>query len=295
MMAHPPVADRTMPYVARALLVFSLALAALPARAQDVTNAADVPHLAPADRPQYQRFLAAREHRAFAIGPDGEYGWSADRDGWFMAELGAVYNCNKAGKVLCEIYAVDSDLMIASYAGNENAGLGLLSQLRGRQLSADYDNELEDEGVAPTRQLHGGNAAGATPASIPGGRLITTRYLAEALSGASPPLLIDVGDDGGLHATLPRAIWMRGAGDDAGAANASLDQLFRALLARVAPNRNTPIVLFCTSPRCWAAYNAALRAISSGHINVYWYRGGVAAWEAADLPIVQAVLVAQLW
>jgi rhodanese-related sulfurtransferase len=54
-------------------------------------------------------------------------------------------------------------------------------------------------------------------------------------------------------------------------------------------------VLFCGSPRCWSGYNAALRAISFGYLNVYWYRGGVAAWDAAGLPIVHAVVLAQLW
>jgi PQQ-dependent catabolism-associated CXXCW motif protein len=284
-----------MSALVRSLFVLSLALAALPARAQDVTNPADVPHLAPADQAQYRRFLAAEPHKAFAIGPSGQFGWSANRDGWFMAELGAIYNCNMAGKVLCRVYAVDDDLTIASYGGNAAASDGLLPQLRARHLSGAYGGEFSDDGVAPTRQLHAGNSAGATPASIPGGRVIATQYLVAALVGASPPVLIDVDDDGGLHATLPRALWLRGAGDDAGASNPALDALYRALLARVAPNLNTPIVLFCASPRCWSAYNAALRAISFGYVNVYWYRGGIEAWNAAELPIVNAVLEAQLW
>jgi PQQ-dependent catabolism-associated CXXCW motif protein len=284
-----------MPRFVLSVLALCLALAAWPAQAEDVQNPADVPHLRPADRPQYQRFLAAAPHKAFAIGPDGQFGWSADRDGWFMAELGAVYNCNKAGKVLCQVYAVDDALMIASYAGNADASAGLLSQLRGRRLDGAYGDEFADDGVKPTSVLHRGNDPGATPVSIPGGRLIATEYLVKALVGPTPPVLIDVDDDGGLHATLPRALWLRGAGDDAGGKNAALTGLFRALLARVAPNRNTPIVMFCASPRCWAAYNAALRAISFGYVNVYWYRGGIAAWEAANLPIVNAALVAQLW
>lgn len=286
-----------MSLLARSLAAAMLTLAAAAggARAQELADAAAVPHLAPADRPQYQRFLQASAHKAFAIGPDGQFGWSADRDGWFMAELGAIYNCNKAGHVLCRVYAVDDAVTIASYGGNVAASAGLLPQLRGKRLAAAYAGELDDDGVAPTGNLHRGNGSGATPVAIPGGRVITTPYLAEALGGKTPPLLIDVDDDGGLHHTLPRALWLRGAGDDAGVANEALDTLLRALLARAAPRRDAPIVLFCGSPRCWSGYNAALRAISFGYLNVYWYRGGVAAWDAAGLPIVHAVVLAQLW
>lgn len=284
-----------MPPLARSLLAALLALAAGAAHAQDVNDAAAVPHLAPADRAQYRQFLAAAPHKAFAVGPAGQYGWSAGRDGWFLAELGAVYNCNRAGRVLCEVYAVDDDVTITSYDGNAASSLGLLPQLRGRHLAASYAGELDDDGVPPRARLHPGNDPGATPTRIPGARLTTTRYLAEALGAAAPPVLIDVDDDGGLHHTLPRALWLRGAGDDAGEGNAALDALLKALLARLAPRRDTGLVFFCASPRCWAGYNAARRAAGFGYLNVYWYRGGIAAWDDAALPIVQAALVAQLW
>jgi PQQ-dependent catabolism-associated CXXCW motif protein len=284
-----------MPPLARLLLAAGLALAAGAARAQDVTDAAAVPHLAPADRGQYRQFLAARPHKAFAIGPDGQYGWSAGRDGWFLAELGAIYNCNHAGKVLCEVYAVDDAVTLASYEGNAAASAGLLPQLRGRPLAASYAGELDDDGVPPAAALRPGNDPGPTPTGIPGARLMTTRYLAAALAGAAPPVLIDVDDDGGLHHTLPRALWLRGAGDDAGEGNAALEALLKALLARLAPRHETPLVFFCASPRCWSGYNAARRAVGFGYLNVYWYRGGIAAWDDAALPIVQAALVAQLW
>jgi PQQ-dependent catabolism-associated CXXCW motif protein len=285
-----------MPRSARPFAALVLVLAAAgAARAQDVSDVSAVPHLAPADRAQYQRFLDAPVHKAFAIGPDGQFGWSSGRDGWFMAELGAVYSCNKAGRVLCEVYAADDALIYASYGGNIDASAGLLPQLRGQHLAAAYAGELDNDGVAPLHGLHAGNDPGPTPTAIPGARLITTRYVAEALASPAPPVLIDVDDDGGLHHTLPRALWLRGAGDDAGKANGALYALLRALLKEVAPSKDTPIVFFCGSPRCWAGYNAALRAVSMGYLNVDWYRGGVAAWDAAELPIVHAVLVAQLW
>ena len=51
-----------------------------------------------------------------------------------------------------------------------------------------------------------------------------------------------------------------------------------------ANNPNRALVFFCQGARCWESYNAALRAIHAGFTAVYWYRGGVLAWEAADLP-----------
>jgi hypothetical protein len=30
---------------------------------------------------------------------------------------------------------------------------------------------------------------------------------------------------------------------------------------------------------CWMSYNAALRAIHLGFRQVYWYRGGIEAWQ----------------
>ncbi|HWI28535.1 MAG TPA: rhodanese-like domain-containing protein [Stellaceae bacterium] len=285
-----------MPPLVRPFAVLIFAFAAIgAARAQDVTDVAAVPHLAPADRAQYQHYLDAPQHKAFAIGPNGQYGWSSGRDGWFMAELGAVYNCNKAGRVLCEVYAADDALMYASYAGNIGASAGLLPQLHGKHLANAYAGELDNDGVPPLRALHAGNQPGPTPVAIPGARLITTRYVADALAGSSPPVLIDVDDDGGLHHTLPRALWLRGAGDDADKSNAALYALFRTLLNEVAPRKDTPLIIFCGSPQCWSGYNAALRAVSMGYINVNWYRGGIAAWDDASLPIVHAVLVAQLW
>ena len=32
------------------------------------------------------------------------------------------------------------------------------------------------------------------------------------------------------------------------------------------------------------SYNAALRFDALGYENLYWYRGGIAAWKAANLP-----------
>jgi rhodanese-related sulfurtransferase len=253
------------------------------------------PALAPGDQVQYQRFLSADHHRAFAVGPTGQYGWTAERDDPFSAILGAVYNCNKAGKALCAAYAVDDATTIRTYDSNVTASNAALQHLHGKSLSATYAGEADDYSVAAEPTIHRWNLPGETPSSVPGARLILTRYLLAQMAGSSPPVLIDVANSWGNHPTLPGAIWMRGAGDDARDKNDAVTALFAALLATVAPDKNTPVVLFGEGRQFWGAYNAALRAAGAGYVNVYWYRGGVEAWQAAGLPIVNSVVLAQLW
>ena len=47
--------------------------------------------------------------------------------------------------------------------------------------------------------------------------------------------------------------------------------------------KDYPVVFYCEGPQCWESYNAALRARDAGYTNVYWYRGGLEAWVAANL------------
>ena len=261
-----------------------------------VSDASAVPNLAPKDRAQYAHFLQESQHRAFATGPQGRYGWSSGRDDQFAAILGAVYNCNNSGKALCAVYAVDDSVVLDAYSANASASLAAIDSLHdAASLGPSYANEASDEGAAPQRTIHARNTSGATPLSVPGARTAVTRQVAGALAGRNPPVLIDVGNSWGGHATLPGALWLRGAGDDAADKNAALDRLFGALLASVAPDRRQAVVIFCESSLCWQSYNAALRAAADGYVNVYWYRGGVAAWRAAGLPTVSSVLSAQLW
>ena len=60
--------------------------------------------------------------------------------------------------------------------------------------------------------------------------------------------------------------------------------LAAALEEQTGGNR-APLVFFCQGAQCWESYNASLRAINLGYTNVYWYRGGLAAWTEAKLPL----------
>jgi PQQ-dependent catabolism-associated CXXCW motif protein len=46
-----------------------------------------------------------------------------------------------------------------------------------------------------------------------------------------------------------------------------------------------PLVFFCLGAACWESYNAMLRANAAGYTQLDWYRGGLAAWQEAGLPM----------
>lgn len=142
--------------------------------------------------------------------------------------------------------------------------------------------ERQDLGVPPTGQLRGDSMHAPTPASIPGGQVITTQGLVALIEGRQAPfILVDVlGGAQVLPQAIP-AVWLAqpGSFDDAvqRRAKQSLDQVTRG-------RRDIALIFYCQSRECWMSYNAALRAIRAGYSNVLWYRGGLEAWQAAGLP-----------
>jgi PQQ-dependent catabolism-associated CXXCW motif protein len=143
--------------------------------------------------------------------------------------------------------------------------------------------ERQDFGVPATAQLHAGQMHGPTPASIPGGQIITTKGLVELLkSGQAPVLVLDVlgGQEiiQGAQYAVPAA--QPGSFDDQ-----TQQQFGQYLQQATGGSKQYPIALYCLSPQCWMSYNAALRAINLGYTNVLWYRGGIESWKQAGLPV----------
>lgn len=142
--------------------------------------------------------------------------------------------------------------------------------------------ERQDLGVPPTPRLHAGAMHGPTPASIPGGQVVTTQGLAALVQGRQAPYVIfDVlGDRDTLPGAVPAA-WLAQPGSFDDGVQRQAVQLFGwASQGR----RDVALVFYCRSRECWMSYNAALRAIQAGYANVLWYRGGIDAWRAAGLP-----------
>jgi len=150
---------------------------------------------------------------------------------------------------------------------------------------ATFAEEAVDYGVQPTNTLHLTDFDAPTPTRIQGARTVTTIELEEMLSSRRPPVLVDV-IGGAQTVSLPGATWLSEAG-----VGRHLDDDIQAwfdlhLSQLTGHDKSRPIVFFCASRMCWLAHNATLRALDLGYTDVYWYRGGRDAWQAAGLPMV---------
>ncbi|WP_374568130.1 rhodanese-like domain-containing protein [Ideonella sp.] len=56
---------------------------------------------------------------------------------------------------------------------------------------------------------------------------------------------------------------------------------------------NKPTIFHCNGPECWKSYKASRAALAKGFTKVYWFRGGLPAWEAAGFPTEGKVQVAK--
>jgi PQQ-dependent catabolism-associated CXXCW motif protein len=127
-----------------------------------------------------------------------------------------------------------------------------------------------------------------TPLTIPGGRVIGTGELESALVRRTlegvPFLAIDAWRRRDRKDTVPGSIYIEYAGDyGTGTFKDDQQKKLNDELAKLTNNNlNMPLVFFCAGAKCWESYNAALRAINLGYSKVYWYRGGVASWNAAQ-------------
>ena len=142
--------------------------------------------------------------------------------------------------------------------------------------------ETRDFGVSPQNSLRQGQFHGPTPTAVPGGHLVTTEGLTQAMNTGTQMVVIDV--LGGPYG-LPNA-FSAPALAQAGSFNDRTQQQANSWLHQITGgNRNLPIVIYCSDPMCWLSYNASLRAIAAGYQQVYWYRGGLQAWQMVGLPM----------
>jgi len=85
---------------------------------------------------------------------------------------------------------------------------------------------------------------------------------------------------------IPGNLWLPDVGR--GALNPELEAYFRTHLEDATDGvHNRQIVFYCLV-ECWMSWNATKRAAAWGYTNLYWYRDGIDAWEAARLPTADA-------
>jgi rhodanese-related sulfurtransferase len=88
-----------------------------------------------------------------------------------------------------------------------------------------------------------------------------------------------------VDATIAISVRLEEAGRPGAIGDAHQRRLGRHLDQLTNGDRSVPIVTFCYSAACPAAYNGSLRAKALGYENVYWYRGGRLSWKTANLPL----------
>lgn len=145
-----------------------------------------------------------------------------------------------------------------------------------------YADEATDWGV-PSQNFLQSQVAGPTPTSVPGAHTVYTVDIVDAAQRGQQMLLIDVWN--GYHPrTITSALYAPYAGLPGNFNDANQQRLRTDLQSVLNRMGSVPVVFFCAGSRCWESYNAALRAVHAGFQNIYWYRGGIAAWEAARGP-----------
>jgi hypothetical protein len=159
---------------------------------------------------------------------------------------------------------------------------------------AGNDTSEDGDSTVPATDKLSSTLTGPTPKDILGGaKVIKTTELYNALVNGAiklnqttslPIVLIDVASQP-HQKTIPTAVAMPYAGAGGTYDDKIQKQMFGDL-SKVFGDAgwgNKAIVFFSSGANSWEAYNAALRAIQIGYPNVYWYRGGFAAWQAAGL------------
>ena len=148
--------------------------------------------------------------------------------------------------------------------------------------SRAYADELTDFGVPAKSELET-NVGSPTPLSIPIGVRVTTEEVQRLLgsNGATP---IDVLVTPHPQ-TLPGALYMPLGGQPGGFFDPVQQQFAQQLSEATGGDTTRPLLFFCQGANCWESYTAALRANAAGYSQVYWYRGGLAAWQEAGQPM----------
>jgi len=147
----------------------------------------------------------------------------------------------------------------------------------------NFAGELTDTGVAAKSTLET-NVGSPTPLSIPVGQRITTTQVQALLVRDTSTVLIDVLADAHDN-TLRGAVHIPLAGYPGTVTDPTQAQVAAQLKTAIGDRPQRPVVFFCMGAGCWESYNAVLRASAAGYSNIYWYRGGLASWREAGLPM----------
>ena len=58
-------------------------------------------------------------------------------------------------------------------------------------------------------------------------------------------------------------------------------------LARIVPEKSTPVLFYCNGPKCGRSVHASRKALGCGYTSVYWFRGGFEEWVGKNYPYLK--------
>ena len=153
----------------------------------------------------------------------------------------------------------------------------------------DHVDEAADTDLPEDAGERTTNLFGPTPNQVPGGVTIDTVRLQAMLRDADPAegrprplLLITINPPPDF--TLPNAVWLPSDFASGDLDEASRQRLQDRLEQLTQGDRIRPLVTVAWNAESWSSRNLALRLAALGYTNVYWYRGGLEAWDVAGLP-----------
>ncbi|MDI4635170.1 hypothetical protein J7U46_19060 [Pelomonas sp. V22] len=247
----------------------------------------------------FKQFVPAAEHKAFVVSADGQrFSAVFGRNSVDEAARVASSACLAEHKVPCRIWLADKTEMFGSYAKTAQESARAVAKLPAGLGGKRFADEAVDYQVATPAGLRPGKEVhGLTPLAAPdGAERIETDALVKLYKSEKRLVVLDVLHSRSLtRSTLPKATWIYGGGWEQGELNKVIDSQFLLAMRSLAPRKDTPIVSYCSNRECWLSWNAALRLKQAGYEHVYWYRGGVDAWHAAGLPLVETPLFAHMW
>ena len=263
--------------------------------AQVKLSVASLPFLNDGGKSRIEREFtaAAKTQKVLAMTEAGGWGMAQGRPTVDDARAGALAECQKRNsRHPCFVAAVNDDSVLQTTYTPQAVYDGAMELLKRAPLDAQfYFNEERETGIPPTIARHTTTMHAPTPKSVPGAKTITTRELVE-LYKTSKPVVINVLDWTEGSFALPGTLWIQGMGKARLSGTDFLE--LKSLLAQAIPDKSVPVVVYCLSWECWLSYNAALTAHDLGFKNLYWYRGGISAWNQARLPVVRTKLFKQL-
>ena len=90
-----------------------------------------------------------------------------------------------------------------------------------------------------------------------------------------------------VRRNIPGSVWLANTGY--GALTPEMERYFHdSLTALTGGDRSRQMVFYCMTD-CWMSWNAAKRAVASGYLAVLWFPQGADGWEAAKLPLAEAL------